>query len=326
MINFLDLPREIRDRIYEHLVVQGTIPISSSEQFLHTSYGQLRHVHADRRSSFGLCCCNDCARERGNAIIRSNMKRTTRHTSTESYNYLQNSKGTRIKKLQQSYGQPKTETSGFATGFRDKLIKLDGRNLDIFLASRQIYHEASAVFYSCNQFDFACWEDGYWCYSQSLVNALGFLLDRPKHALAHLKRVRLALGGEARQEIGGEESWPKGQEFQTLCNKLGTECQLFDLDIRVMGTFASTEPHPCLEQLCKIKGLKHLEICILGCNEHEQALKNAVDFVQALRSRSLIGGEEMGVDGIDVVRSIGGPRHDLCRVSTWKPKSEDDFF
>lgn len=251
MPNFLDLPRELRDQIYKLNLIHGTIPISTSNDLLHTSYGSLRHVDG----LYQLCGCNSCASTRGTGLIRRDTKRTMR--KTHSTYQIVTSTGVRIENIQKSYDQPETNESGFVMGFKKDLSKLDARSLTILLSNRQIYREASEVFYACNRFDFGCSERGKYC--DSLSNAFGFLKDRSEHTLKRLKSIRLALGGREKDKLW-EESWPEGHELQTLCDILGNKCQLAELTLGIFGTSPSGELHPCLEQLYRITRLRILNI------------------------------------------------------------------
>lgn len=332
MLGFLDLPREIRDQIYVINLVHGTIPIGTSNRFLHTRYGQLSHVEPeermDKRGNRWYCYCENCANTDPAIppIIRRNTKRSVRDVPAEGYFYrsLKSSRtGTLISNLQESYGQPEvSQIDNFVSGFRQRLTNFDSGILSIFLANRQIYREASAIFYSRNTFDF-CYRN-YHGYPDSLRNASDFLRDRSKHARAHLKSIRLALGRNSRDKLV-EESWYYGPELKALCEILANECQLSELSVGIFGTYHSSFPHPCLKQLIKIKGLRNLHIWIEGRDGYG-VLESSLATIRAFRCQSLIGGDKMGEDGIDISEYIsvheGGVA--LIRVSTWKPEREHD--
>lgn len=235
-----------------------------------------------------------------------------------SLHHVVTSADVRIEYMWKSYGQPDVGTSGFAVGLKEDLSKLDARSLAIFLSNRQIYREDSEVFYACNKFDFGCSYYGRYC--DSLPNALGFLKDRPGHALKHLKSIRLALGTTAADEIW-KVSWPNGHELHTLCHILGNRCQLAELSLGIFGT-SYHGLYPCLKQLYRITRLRRLNIWIQGCTEGWDEVENSVASIRAFRSNSLIGGDEMGEDGIDVQRI----NRTQCRVSTWKPERRDGCF
>ena len=328
MVGFLDLPREVRDEIYIINLVHGTIPIGTSEKFLHTSYGQISQVEPEERmTSWGSsyrtsCYCESCTDTglRVQPILLRNTKRSVRDLYA-TFGTIKNTAGTPISKIQESYGQPEVTHSGFAVGFRQQLIIFDSRNLSIFLANRKIYQEASAIFYSRNKFDFGCRYHGYDDYSHSLENALDFLQDRSKHALAHLKSIRLALGKQSKDKLF-EESWYRGPQLQVLCEILANESQLSELSVGIFGTHYGSSPHPCLEQLSKIKGLRDLHIWIEGRDEDYGVLESSLATIKAFRCQSLIGGDKMGEDGFDISRR--GMM--MIRVSTWKTEGEYDEF
>lgn len=317
MPTFLGLPREIRDQIYELNLVHGTVPIATTTEFLHTSYGRLSHVEPKNYREY--CYCENCTTNtssRVQPIIRRNTKRSVREVYSNA-GTLRNIAGTLLPKLQQSYGQPEVNDSGFAVRFIQKLVIFDSRNLGIFLANKKIYQEASTIFYSRNKFDFGCWKHG--SYSDSLKNALAFVQDRSKHALAHLKSIRLALGNRGDDKLW-EEDWYHSQELKVLCEKLAYESRLIELNVGIFGTYHSSLPHPCLQQLSKIKGLQKLHIWICGRNEDFGVLESSLATIKAFRSQSLIGGDKMGEDGIEI------SEHKLITVSTWKVEGEYDEF
>ena len=153
----------------------------------------------------------------------------------------------RMNCMQQSYGQPRSNSSPVAAGFWGNLVKFDGGTLNIFLANQQIYLEACAIFYSSNKFDFARVKKQGVYHPESLVNALHFLLDRPKHALIHIKSLRFSLG-EYWTDRSPKDDWPSGGYLRALCEVLGNEYCLSELDIGVFGAVRTL--HPCLEHLC----------------------------------------------------------------------------
>ena len=78
-------------------------------------------------------------------------------------------------------------------GFPENVVPQDSQNLIVFLVNKEIYHEASRIYYLHNNFDFRCL-DGRHHYKQSLANGVAFVQDRPQHTLEHLKYMRLAVG------------------------------------------------------------------------------------------------------------------------------------
>ncbi|KAG7006011.1 hypothetical protein G7Y79_00017g043930 [Physcia stellaris] len=334
MLGFLDLPREIRDQIYVINLVHGTIPIGTSDRFLHTRYGPLSHVEpeerTDKRGNQWHCYCENCAITDSAVlpIIRRNTKRSVRDVPAEGYlrfyRSLKDRTGTLISNLQESYGQPDvSQIDNSVSGFLQKLTNFDPRILNIFLANRQIYQEASAIFYSRNKFDFCYWNN--YGYSASLRNASDFLQDRSKHARAHLKSIRLALGRNSRDKLV-EESWYYGPELKALCEILGNDSLLSELSLGIFGTYHSSVPHPCLKQLVKIKGVRNLRIWIEGRDGYG-VLESSLATIKAFRCQSLIGGDKMGEDGIDISKYISVHEGSvaLIRVSTWKPEREHDW-
>lgn len=260
------------------------------------------------------CYCENCTREPSSMVypvVRRNPKRSVRNIYTQ--DYVKNTAGTPLR-LQQSYGQPEVNKSGFAFGFRQPLTIFDSLYLNIFLANQIIYHEASTVFYSRNKFDFGGGPD----YSESLENVSGFVQDRSKHALAHLKRIRFGFGGNIRDKFqrGG---WYYSPELKPLCETFANCCQLVELDVGIFGSCFYPDSHPCLQQLCKIKGLRNLQIWICGQSDNG-ALESSLATIKTFRSQSLIDGDKMGEDDFDVSYGSG-----MLRVSTWKREHENDY-
>ena len=339
MPNFLDLPREVRDQIYEINLVHGIIPISCTIRFAHLDddHSCQRDGQQDEESLSSsisrsesdakptICRCETCIKKKHFFIHRRDIKRTTRgvslHVSTSAP-----TEGTLFWTChEKSYGQPLINNSGFACWSRQKLTKFDPRGLTLLLASRQLYYEASAVFYSRNKFDFGCRNFRQnQCYFQSLSNALGLLLDRSDHALSHLRKFRLALGIMP-QDMRFLEDWNTSDDFKVLCNILTDRCRLNELDIGIFRTGPNTDP--ALKQLYKIQGLRVLKIWIEGLDDlNESAEEDSVAFIRAFRARSLIGDEAMGVDGLDIDKSYEMGRPPMTRVSTWKPDGTNIGF
>ena len=331
---FLDLPREIRDQIYGLNLVHGSIPIGTTHPFLQISYGQIVHEPKDR---YGLCYCEDCTANASSSvqpIIRREAKRTVRIARNGLIGTLKNTAGTCVNRLQESYGQPEVSDAGFAKNFRQELSIFDSQNLSIFLGNRQIYQEASEIFYSRNKFDFG-WKD--WrslnpsgalnysdsvIYSDSLKNVSGFLQDRSEHALENLKSIRFALSCFDQDEIP-ETYWYKSSEFTMVCETLAGKCKLIELNVGILETEQYAGPHPCLKQLTKLKNLQQLHIWMDGpCDMGDGAVEGALATIKILRSQSLAD-DKMNEDDIEV-----SYRHGLLpmvRVSTWKAERYDRF-
>ncbi|KAF2502834.1 hypothetical protein BU16DRAFT_554867 [Lophium mytilinum] len=148
---FLDLPRELRDLIYEYaLVAKDGI-----------------HIHAVRVAAPSLERFH-----RWLPISRTLVQHRTVH------NYFQRlrrfPRGPRHAPSQVIYSPRKlTYESDFAQDL----------NVQIFSVSRQIYEEASRIFYGGNTFDFGSQSNDK---ELSLVTCYLFLTDRPALALAHL--------------------------------------------------------------------------------------------------------------------------------------------
>ena len=286
MFSFFDLPREIRDMVYEINLVHGTIWIDTTAKFLHTSYGPLAHLNDTELRYYSVCHCDRCVASGSKGIERRDVQRTTydelRTTGRSFTGPMQTIEGKRIESLQRTYCQ-----IHFISAYG---LPLDPQKLNIFLTNREIYHEASAIFYSKNKLNFGRLSKvGY---SSSLAITLAFLQDRPKHALAHLRSVRFAVCNGLEHALRGEHC-PHASELEMLCNILAYDCRLADLDLGIFGTCQSNQ-NDYLQRLYKIRGLKSLEVCIHNTTNNDESVKYAKNVIRTLRNKCLIGGEEMG--------------------------------
>ena len=320
---FLDLPREIRDQIYELNLVHGSIPIGTTQPFLQISYGQIVH---ELKDPYGLCYRENCitiVHPFLESATRRNVKRSVRDGNITAL--IKNTDGRLISKsVQKSYGQPEVADSGFATEFYPEVLVFDSQNLSVFLANRQIYREASEIFYSRNKFDFGCQHDS--TYFDSMENVWGFLQDRSEHGLRHLRSIRFALGETSYHSVC-DQDWYKGSKFTMLCKTLAEKCKLIELSVGIMGIPRFRKPHPYLEQLVKIKNLQRLHIWIHGSHEpheDEDAVKSALRTMMIFRSQSLLGGDKMEENDIQVAY-LNRFTTPMVRVSTWKAETWDRF-
>ena len=321
MVTFFDFPREIRDQIYEFNLVHGTIPIGSTQPVFQASYGQI--VHEFKPWPPDPCYCENCITNldpRFEPPTRRNITRSVRDDFEAAL--FENTDGTPIRKsAQRSYSQPEVNNSGFAEGFRQDLVIFDSQNLSILRANHQIYEEASEIFYSRNKFDFG-WINSNGRYFDSLVNASSFLQDRSEHALRHLKSIRFALRDYLIDEI-----WYKSSQFITLCETLAKKCTLTELDVGIFQSMiypGYPGPHPCLEQLTKIKNLSHLHIWM---QEHtdkredkmKELEKSALATIRIFRNQSLRDHDKMDEKTTIVLGHYG-----KVTVSTEKAKWETE--
>ena len=199
--------------------------------------------------------------------------------------------------MQETYQWARKDSCGDVTGFWKRFGEFNMEKLDIFLANRQIYHEASAIFYSCDNFDFDCAKNR----DDSLMNILGFLLDRPKHALLHLRSIRFALNGPWGPIDPCNDKLPRVEELKTLCDILSNDCHLSMLDIVAFGTIRAL--HPSIKELRRIKDLRDLRVVLEIRKKHRGDVQATVDHLKFWRKQSIIGDVEKGSDGIYITNN-----------------------
>ena len=164
--------------------------------------------------------------------------------------------------------------------------------VNLFLTSRQIYSEAWPIFYEKNAFAFTIPPRHF----HSGVNCLDFLYDRPYHALQHIRELHLLIGRCPSNSL----------RFDICCyplNLLWDEVNRY-LSLRVLVLYIrgrtddalgyNARKLPWKEEIMKISGLQELHLDIITSSTNEESTV----FVTLLRSKMVIGGEQMGTEDL----------------------------
>lgn len=182
----LDLPRELRDMIYEHMVVRGTVYIIP---------GQCWKPEQKKQNGHPRC--------RPQLHTRQVHRTTFLRTYNTSHGYY-------------SYDDPHH-------------TDVDRVNVSVFLANRQVYLEASAIYYKKNIFYFANQspdEDVL-----SVPACYAFLADRTPHAMRSLKAITLMIDAKGVNLTTGH--WLDGEYMVDLVEFINKNLALetFGLDL-----------------------------------------------------------------------------------------------
>ena len=160
--------------------------------------------------------------------------------------------------------------------------------VNLFLTSRKVYSESWPIFYQQNAFNFTTPHDTF-------VDCLRFLYDRPHHALRHIRELHLLIDTGPNRPIRFELAlW----HWQCLLDEISKYMSVRVLVLYIRGrtddarTFRLPDL-PWKEWLCKITGLQELHVDIIGDSTDEQNIA----FVQQMRSKMVVGGEQMGTEG-----------------------------
>ncbi|KAL1640416.1 hypothetical protein SLS58_006914 [Diplodia intermedia] len=175
----LDLPRELRDMIYERMFIRNTVFITQGECW---EPGQKKRINHPRWSW---------------QLHSRQIRRTTFLNPPADY---------------WSYDDPHltdVEPSG---------------NVNVFLSNRQIYQEASAVYYKNN----FCFMDEF-----SVPACYTFLMDRTPHALKHLKHITLHITAWYDGDSMGSEM--NSQDMFDLVGFINRNLSLESLSLELQG-------------------------------------------------------------------------------------------
>ena len=199
--------------------------------------------------------------------------------------------------------------------------------VNLFLTSRKVYSETWPIFYQQNAFAFTTPHHTAF----SAQDCLAFLYDRPYHALRHIRELHLLIGNAPQIPIRfelGSELW------HCLLDEISRymSVRVLVLYIRARTDDARTFPMPdlpCKEWLCTITGLQELHMDIINQSTDEQNIA----FVQQMRSKMVVGGEQMGTEGFVLGKrplpalkwTIKHPCNSLL-TSLDYPDMEESFF
>ena len=279
----LQLPRELRDRIYEYALVDC--------QDLAISIGSTRkryNVWENEEPPF---------QKRYSDFISDPVHRTSFACPVERRNFT----------YVNGTGLACFEMKGFAW---DEIRREP--ELSLFHTNRQVYQEASEIFYSKNLFSFEVGVD-------SLACCLAFLKDRPTRALQQIRSIGLKLGQPAFKSYAFESF------TAPLLEKFWDEMKLHRLDLSFHGILPDVRQTPWkwpigdmslakqerietfIEGLVQITKLKRLSITLhfrqwwtleqdqAASARGLQAARVPAHFVALLRAGMLKNGERLGM-------------------------------
>jgi hypothetical protein len=258
---FLDLPREIRDLCYEHMLVRDVIPIECAI----TKPSSLHNfsVYDNLNTIFPLTAPRIHRRFWLIPIFDMDLDYTNEEESSSVYMTYQLSK-------------------------QEAVASADSLNLNILQASKQLYAEAFKIFYSNNVFSFTG--------DYRIPTAFAFLCDRPAASLCLIKSLELALMEDTNMRGTTQAHYPIIRRstdslvlqyayhyFTELCTLLSTQrIQLRTLYLSVetwsirrsndainlqesiaweKQNLRGTEVPLWLDPLLNIDGLQSIEIC-----------------------------------------------------------------
>lgn len=183
----LDLPRELRDMIYEHMVVRGTVFIMLAD------------------------CWKPGQKKRNGHPL--SWQCDTRPVHRTAYMRTLNSDG------------------GYYTYEGPEYTDFDHVNVSIFRANRQLYLEASAIYYKKNTFYFS--NTSSCMHIVSVPACYAFLVDRTPHALRNLKSIDLLM--DARGLTSTTARWLDGEFMSDLVDFINKNLALESLGLDFCG-------------------------------------------------------------------------------------------
>ena len=258
MFDLMGLPAELRIRIYEHALVREVIRIVSDVH-------PLGAVHPCGLEKVRYCYLGTNPEK----IVTLRSRRITLNNV--------NSAGEEV-------GNETSSSYGIQPNRSPPVVNL-------FLTSRKVYSETWPIFYQQNAFAFTMprltWN--------SALDCLRFLYDRPYHALRHIRELHLMIGNGPQIPIRYElASGP----WQCLLDQISRYMSVRILVLYIRGRIDDAHKEhsrdlPWREWLCKITGLQELHMDIISENTDEQNIA----FVQQMRSKMVVGGEQMGTEG-----------------------------
>ena len=163
--------------------------------------------------------------------------------------------------------------------------------VNIFLTSRKVYSETWPIFYQKNAFAFTTPLQT----RQSAQNCLSFLYDRPYHALRHVRELHLLIGNAPQHAIRfhlNEDPWR--HLLRDISRYMSVRVLVLYFRGRVDDAPNDPSPEwPFKEALCQITGLQELHMDVISESTPEQI----TTFVKEMRSKMVVGGEQMGSEG-----------------------------
>ncbi|MCJ1454367.1 hypothetical protein MMC28_004720 [Mycoblastus sanguinarius] len=274
MFDLKGLPRELRDEIYKNMLVRKPlrvlskvvmVPCDSLEEETAIRNEQDDYLSIERTSTL-----NSTVRLRSTSML--------------------------------DRGCDNIDNLHGKTYYRDE-DESDPPSVNIFFTDRQTYSEAWPIFYERNSFHFTHPFNNW----DSIVTCCAFLRDRP-HALKHIRSIKLILGRHGFRSVWNNVLLRK---WKSLCDKLSQKMALQTLELVIRGYCVPPssedtgegsvgQPAECTKLLLKITGLRELVVKMVYRKPWHDDLQGCVDFVQLLRSKMVLGGEELGPERVTV--------------------------
>lgn len=210
MFNFMGLPQELRDAIYEYALVQDTICIQNTEIYM--------------------------------SIFDPPCRRTQHKVSV----WRARSRG-RLKERFDVH-------ISYCMGIQNAKMP----NLNLFLVSRDVYNQASRIFYEQNHFVFP--HDPDWDVSRKGdSNCLDFLQDRPQHVLNHIRHIRIDTCYLFRTQPLSVDSF---DDWDTLFALLAAKVKLRTLTLNVSPVSENSTFTWWMKHVVHVPGLQRLDVSV----------------------------------------------------------------
>ncbi|CAD6583069.1 MAG: hypothetical protein ASARMPREDX12_001161 [Alectoria sarmentosa] len=262
MFDLMKLPPELRVKIYEYALVRDVIRIVSTVH-------PLEALHPKRD------------KEVETYYEDRNPKKSMRLRSTREH----------AKDIKYVWGKQVADRVLWSYGIQPSN---NPPLVNIFLMNRKVYSEAWPIFYEQNAFAFAIPTNTF----LSIEACIRFLYDRPYHALRHIREMHLLIGNAPHLPIRSVLSY---DPWQHLIDEISRYLSVRVLVLYIRGrtddapSYDSSD-YPWRDWLYKMNGLRKLEIDIANESTHEAN----VALVKQMRSKMVLGGEQMEMKGITV--------------------------
>ena len=293
MFDLMRLPAELRIRIYEYALVRDVISIV---QTVHP-FGA---VHPSDFEKLQYC------------YEEPNPKKTV----------ILRSRRIKVKNVKYFGGNEVGDEISWSYGIRPDQSPV----VNLFLTSRKVYDETWPIFYQQNAFSFTI-------PLRSMNSAdlcLRFLYDRPYHVLQNISELHLLIGRAPQHPLRFNLV---SRAWRRLLDEIRRYMSIRVLVLYIRGRTDDAPKYPLpdlpwKECICEITGLQELHMDIISESTHEQNIA----FVKQMRSKMVVGGEQMGTEDFllgkrsmpSVSWTIRQPANSLLTGSKY-PDVEEDF-
>lgn len=267
VFNLMMLPPELRIKIYEFALVRGVIRIVNTAH-------PFRALASSRNKS---------------------LKAFYEEINLEKPESLR-SRRTHFESVKNTAGEEMGEDISFSYAIKPSESP---PLVNIFLTSCQVYSEAWPIFYQRNAFAFTTPQK---CLT-SICKCLRFLYDRPYHALQHIYELHINIGEAPNQPF---RRILAGCGWQIFLDELKRYMSLRVLVLYIRGRtddapeyrFSGWPWREWLYSIAELRPLRELRLDIVNESTHEQNIA----FAKQMRSKMMVGSEQMGTEGFTVGR------------------------